>query len=81
MNNLQTTGTVNGQSGFDNGSGGIPGFSTSVGELFITSDTRAAGTHAPWVMCRYRNDEQITVAMFVNDKHRPQFEATAVRKR
>ena len=44
FNNLQTTGTVNGQSGFDNGAGGIPGFSTSVGELFITSDTGAAGT-------------------------------------
>ena len=44
FNNLQTTGTVNGQSGFDNGSGGIPGSSTSVGELFITSDTGAAGT-------------------------------------
>ncbi len=32
-------------------------------------------------MCRYRNDEQITVAMFVNDKNRPQLEAAAVRKR
>jgi hypothetical protein len=31
-------------------------------------------------MCRYRNDEQITVAMFVNDKNRPQLEAAAVRK-
>jgi hypothetical protein len=41
-------------------------------------DRRVA--HAPWVMCRYRNDEQITVAMFVNDKNRPQFEAAAVRK-
>ena len=44
FNNLQTTGTVNGQSGFDNGTGGILGFFTSVGELFIASDTRAAGT-------------------------------------
>jgi len=44
FNNLQTTGTVNGQSGFDNGSGGILGFPTSVGDLFIASDTGAAGT-------------------------------------
>ena len=42
-------------------------------------DRRVA--HAPWVVCRYRNDEQITVAMFVNDKNRPQLEAAAVRKR
>jgi len=44
LNNLQTTGTVNGQGGFDNGSGGIVGFSTSAGELVIASDTGAAGT-------------------------------------
>ena len=44
FNNLQTTGTVSGQSGFDNGSEGNLGFSTSVGQLFITSDTGAAGT-------------------------------------
>lgn len=44
FNNLQTTGTVNGQSGFDSGSGGILGFPTSVGRLFIASDTGAAGT-------------------------------------
>ncbi len=44
FNDLQTTGTVNGQSGFDNGNGPTPGFYTSVGDLFITSDTQAAGT-------------------------------------
>jgi hypothetical protein len=47
--------------------------------LLQTQERRVALT--PWVVCRYRNDEQITVAMFVNDKHRPQFEAATVRKR
>jgi hypothetical protein len=35
----------------------------------------------PCVVCRHWNDEQITIAMFVNDKHGPQLEAAAVRKR
>ena len=42
-------------------------------------DRRVA--HAPWIACRYRNDEQITVTMFMNDKHGSQLEAAAVGKR
>lgn len=49
FNNLQTTGTVNGQSGFDSGNGPTPGFYTSVGELLISSNTQAAGTFVPQV--------------------------------
>ena len=46
LNDLQTTGTINGVSGFDTGAAGDIGFSTSVGQLFITSNTQAAGTFA-----------------------------------
>ena len=43
-NNLQTTGTISGQSGFDTGYEAMVGFPTSVGQLLIDSDTQAAGT-------------------------------------
>jgi len=44
FNNLQTPGTINGTSGFDNGSGGINYFPTSAGNLVITTGGNAAGT-------------------------------------
>jgi hypothetical protein len=43
FNNLQTLGTINGTSGFDTGSGGMP-FPTSAGNLVITTGGAAAGT-------------------------------------